>query len=183
MILVQASGIYCPDGTEHVKDCLIDYSNGVECNLYELAGVKCYEIEPDPSCEGAFHTTCCISSAVACQVNSTCFCDRYCHISNDCCNDADYTCPAIGEKDCSNGQSQCIFIPTHFHLLDNCMNGEVRLRDPDANTIAIGAGRVEMCVDGNWGTICGWHGWNQEEAIVVCNQLDLNSSCKTGSKI
>ena len=36
-------------------------------------------------------------------------------------------------------------------------------------------GRVEICIDGFWGTVCD-SGWGQEEAMVVCRQLDMQLS-------
>ena len=30
--------------------------------------------------------------------------------------------------------------------------------------------RVEVCRNDEWGTVC-WHGWNYQEAEVVCRQL------------
>ena len=61
------------------------------------------------------------------------------------------------------------------HLPDLCISGDVRLMDQAKNVSHTGKGRVEMCVGGNWGTICGLD-WGQEEAIVVCNELGFNSS-------
>ena len=49
-----------------------------------------------------------------------------------------------------------------------CSEGEVRLADGDIKQ----EGRVEMCLDGVWGSVCG-DGWNQTDAHTVCQQLDL----------
>ena len=49
-----------------------------------------------------------------------------------------------------------------------CIHGDVRLRGGTGFT-----GRVEVCANGTWGTICD-RGWDYQDAQVVCNQLNLS---------
>uniref|UniRef100_A0A1X7VPG7 Deleted in malignant brain tumors 1 protein n=1 Tax=Amphimedon queenslandica TaxID=400682 RepID=A0A1X7VPG7_AMPQE len=51
----------------------------------------------------------------------------------------------------------------------NCTNGAVRLRGGSDSTY----GRVEVCVNGLWGTICSDY-WDYEDASVLCNQLGFS---------
>lgn len=47
-----------------------------------------------------------------------------------------------------------------------CTDGKVRLSDSSNELI----GRVEVCVNGTWTTICDAH-WNDSDATVICRQL------------
>ena len=59
---------------------------------------------------------------------------------------------------------------TTVNILEVCYNGELRLSDGfDENQ-----GRVEICFDGVWGTVCH-NSWDNVDAHVVCHQLGLNS--------
>ena len=52
-----------------------------------------------------------------------------------------------------------------------CAEGKVRLVDGDNQN----EGRVEVCKDGIWGTICdSWRReWGTAESRVICRQLNL----------
>ena len=46
-----------------------------------------------------------------------------------------------------------------------CSSGDLRLVGGERES----EGRVEICVEGFWGTVCD-SGWDQREAVVVCRQ-------------
>ena len=75
-------------------------------------------------------------------------------------------------------------------FIENCMEGSIRLivgnsaydfyqgaemSNSDVNYIddALSQGRVEICIEGSYGTICAndGQGWSNEDAAVVCNEL------------
>ncbi len=54
---------------------------------------------------------------------------------------------------------------------DGQPNGAIRLADGSSDM----EGRVELCLDGMWGTICD-NFWSHIDAVVVCNQLSFGKT-------
>ena len=63
----------------------------------------------------------------------------------------------------------------YYYAIDNCTHGSLRLVDG-----SYGTGRLEICINNEWGTVCD-NGWTNINAQVVCKQLGQNSLCKITS--
>ena len=53
-----------------------------------------------------------------------------------------------------------------FSARSDCSNGDVRL----VNGTTPSEGRVEICYDGVWGSVCD-SGWDSNNAVIVCRQM------------
>ena len=59
----------------------------------------------------------------------------------------------------------------YLNVANTCFeNGELRLLGGETTR----EGRVEICIDQQWGTVCD-NVWSNEDAQVVCRQLTLPS--------
>ncbi len=56
---------------------------------------------------------------------------------------------------------------------DNCKEKEIRL----VNGTSYREGRVEVCVGGRWGTVCG-EGWTEKDAGHMCTRMGYPSTGK-----
>ena len=52
-----------------------------------------------------------------------------------------------------------------------CTDGEITLAN---GHLLEGSGRVEVCLDGLWGTVCD-DGWDSNDATTECRQLGYNN--------
>ena len=52
-------------------------------------------------------------------------------------------------------------------VADGCTHGDIRL----VGGATSAEGRLEVCVNSIWGTVCGSYSWGADEATVACKQL------------
>ena len=68
-----------------------------------------------------------------------------------------------------------MYLYASVQLLSGCSNGTIQLVGGQSTN----EGRVEVCINGVWGTVCDDH-WDTSDARIVCRQLGLPY---TGNKI
>ena len=56
-----------------------------------------------------------------------------------------------------------------YTIVDLCVDGDVRIQGGQTY------GRVDVCVNQTWGTVCSGNHWNDVAASVVCRQLGHSS--------
>ena len=58
-----------------------------------------------------------------------------------------------------------------FIYFTGCSHGSIRLRDSTGSM----NGRVEVCLNGDWGTVCH-DGWSTVDSNIACRQLGFSNS-------
>ena len=71
-----------------------------------------------------------------------------------------------GGGSCLDEALKFVIIVFFLQVSSNCSDGDVRLNDGDIPNV----GRVEICFNNRWGTVCD-DNWGEQEATVVCRQL------------
>lgn len=109
------------------------------------------------------HLTCCIH-ATEC-------------LDNDICRDGrtdGQQPPCISTEQQCNGIIDCVGGEDEYCLGSCNPNGTVRL----VGGLGPHEGRVEICKNGEWATICGGLFWNHMDASVICRQLGYPTQSK-----
>ena len=63
-----------------------------------------------------------------------------------------------------------LLLCAQYSTAQNCTDGQLRLVGTNSNRYR---GRVEICFNDTWGTVCD-NGWDNDDANVVCTQLGIS---------
>ena len=78
-------------------------------------------------------------------------------------------CDALVSTGCSYGIDSTVAL-----FLESCAEGDVRLAVGDGDGASdLFRGRVEVCIDGGFGTVCD-DSWDNQDASVACRQLGFS---------
>ena len=64
-----------------------------------------------------------------------------------------------------------MIIATYFCIIIDCINGSLRLVGTGSSS---SQGRVEVCINNVWGTVCN-DLWNSLDASIVCRHLGYST--------
>ena len=104
-----------------------------------------------------------------------------------------FSCPQNSRSNCAHYKNAGVYCYGKFHIIqlslstyswymiimhaymlgrtyDTCQEGDLRLANESADGLG---GRVEVCLDDFWGTVCD-DGWDMRDATTVCRQLELS---------
>ena len=91
--------------------------------------------------------------------------------SSICSHSADAGVVCLQGKDNCDGKLGRICNYACVYAYEGCSTGDVRLVGGLSST----EGRVEICLNSNWGTVCDQM-WDAMDAGIVCRQLGLESN-------